>query len=204
MQELGWGRILILQTVSLYDGEPWALDNGAYKAWRNGNPFDGSAFLDRVEAFAEWAPWPPDFLVLPDIHRGGLASLMESVRWAPEINTEWSFALAVQDGMGEVDVDAALRDVGKQTSHLFLGGSDRFKSATKRWVEWGNDRGLKVHYGRCGTLAHGRNARFAKPDSIDSAFPLWEINRFEQLARLMADDDWQLELITRDRERITK
>jgi|TARA_R110000824_G_C15072032_1_gene663468 hypothetical protein len=198
LKDMGWGRMLIFRTVDLYDGEPWSLDNGAYKAWRNGVPFDGPAFLDRLEFFRAWAPWPPDFLVLPDIHRGGVASLVESVSWGPRLQGDWPLALALQDGMDAEDVSQVLGDLDG-VSTLFLGGSNAFKSKTKWWVDWGHERGLTVHYGRCGTLPHARNALYSQPDSLDSAFPLWHYDRFDQFSRILEDGDWQMELITRDK-----
>src|SRR5262249_44400269 len=58
-------------------GFPYAIDNGAWTAHVKGLPFDGEAFtglLDRLAAAA-------DFIVIPDIVAGGLASLAFSLSW---------------------------------------------------------------------------------------------------------------------------
>ena len=175
----GWGRVLIFDKVKLYDGEPWALDNGAYHFWRRGIAFDGHAFLDRIQKFKEWAVSVPDFLVLPDIHRGGFKSVLETAKWLPTIQgmaLGWPLYFAVQDGMRFVDLEPFAEEI----SGLFLGGSDRFKAETRKWVLWGHENGLKVHYGRCSTPRKVKHAYATDCDSLDSAHPLWTKERWAE------------------------
>ena len=34
LKGLGWGRMRVLNMTKPFEGEPWALDNGAFGAWR--------------------------------------------------------------------------------------------------------------------------------------------------------------------------
>ena len=38
LKGLGWGRMRVLNMPQPFEGEPWALDNGAFGAWRGGRP----------------------------------------------------------------------------------------------------------------------------------------------------------------------
>ena len=54
----------------------YALDNGAFSSFINGTCFDVGAFLYSLKRVAN-----PDFVVIPDIVAGGLASLKYSTIW---------------------------------------------------------------------------------------------------------------------------
>src|SRR5205085_1885817 len=51
--------------------EPWFLDNGAFRAWMADRPFDAQAF---EACLPDAGARKPDFVVVPDIVGGGLAS----------------------------------------------------------------------------------------------------------------------------------
>jgi hypothetical protein len=61
---------------------------------------------------------------------------------------------------------------------LFIGGTLGFKAQVKQWVALGKKHGKPVHYGRAGVHHRIHDAYLAGCDSADSAFPLWEKNRF--------------------------
>lgn len=158
------------------EGDRYALDNGAYRDWRAGVPFDGDRFLARLERFRGRIPHGPDFLVCPDIVAGGMESLEMSLAWKEKLVYEgydWPLYLAVQDGMPCEDVESAL--VGFEG--LFLGGTSKFKLRAAEFSDVARDAGVCSHYGRCGTPAKVRHAREHGYDSIDSAFPLWKRDR---------------------------
>lgn len=193
IKSLGIGRCLIFRKVNLYENEPWLLDNGAFHFWLRDIPFDGDAFIDRLQMFREWATHPPDILVLPDIHRGGFESVLETAQWLPRVQAMdlgWPLYFAIQDGMDFVD----LEPYTDQVRGLFLGGSDRFKAHTGEWVRWGHDRGLKVHYGRCSTPRKVKHAIETNCDSLDSAHPLWERARWDAWVQAIQGCHPQLEL----------
>jgi hypothetical protein len=173
--------------------QPWALDNGAFKAWRGGEPFDGAAFLDVVRR-SHGAP--PDFVVCPDIVAGGAASLALSLGWARILAPfRLPLALVVQDGMGEPEVLAALG--AHPFVALFVGGSMSWKLRTgAAWVALAHAAGIACHVGRVGTGRRIAWARRIGADSVDSCLPLWSA---DNLARAVgAALSTQLEIWTEE------
>ena len=159
---------------------PWVFDNGAFKDWTAGVPFQTERYevaLDRL-AVSESRP---DFIVVPDVVSAGLESLRFSESWVERLS--WlglPMYLVVQDGMSEHDVRAALDPY----AGIFVGGSLEWKLRTApRWVEFAHLYGRRCHIGRMGTRERVRAARRWGADSIDSSLPLWaraNLNRFLQ------------------------
>lgn len=167
---------------------PYFLDNGAFRAWKAGTPFDGEAFLTAAKE-ARTLPVPPDFLVLPDIVAGGRESLAFSLAWLPAVFGWAPLYLCVQDGVTEQDME---RHVGK-IDGIFVGGTLEWKVATgAAWVRFAHANGLPCHVGRVGAANRVRWARRINADSIDSCLPLWSQ---DNLARFVAAlNDQQREL----------
>jgi len=113
--------------------------------------------------------------VAPDVVCGGLRSLEFSLAWLARL-PPWPWYLAVQDGMGVDDVEAAIH----LFDGIFLGGSDDFKWTARYWCDLAHAHGKKFHFARAGTLKKVTFARRIGADSCDSAFPLWSMRRFEQ------------------------
>lgn len=158
---------------------PYAFDNGAFKDWVAGKPFDVAAYeaaLEKVRA----DPGRPDFLVVPDIVAGGLESLRFSLSWVDRL---WGVAplyLVVQDGMSEADV---LPELGP-FSGVFVGGSPAWKHRTAEdWVRFAHAHGLRCHIGRMGTEKKARAALRWGADSIDSCTPLWSETNLRNFLR---------------------
>jgi hypothetical protein len=111
----------------------------------------------------------PDFVVVPDLVAGGLASLTWSAFWRDSVPGEFRAYLAVQDGMTATDVVPHLA----RYDGIFIGGSLRWKLATGgAWAEVARRHGLGCHIGRVGTAARVHWARSIGATSIDSALPL--------------------------------
>ncbi|TDN58998.1 hypothetical protein [Paraburkholderia sp. BL10I2N1] len=72
-----WRLLVSAKGAHRPEGMRYALDNGAWTAYQQGEPFDELAFMSVVEKLGEGADW----IVLPDIVQGGLASLEYSLRW---------------------------------------------------------------------------------------------------------------------------
>lgn len=153
LRAMGAEGVRLLATpeqLSRYAGTPplaYALDNGAWSAHVNGRPFDGAAYaaaLDRLGPLADW-------IALPDIVCGGLASLDLSLSWVARVEQcRRPMLLVVQDGMTPDVVDAAI-GLGAGVG-LFVGGSTRWKLDTL--LEWGalaRRRGCILHVGRVNT-----------------------------------------------------
>jgi hypothetical protein len=58
LRALGSWRMWIARRPARYDGEPWGLDNGAYRCHLAGRPFDEAGYLRRLErAHAAGVPY---------------------------------------------------------------------------------------------------------------------------------------------------
>lgn len=103
---------------------PYALDNGAFGAYRSGRPWDASAFVTHLErAYA--AAIRPLWVVVPDVVANREATIARWSFWSEHIRATYDFplAFAVQDGMTPGDVPTGA-DV------VFVGGSTDWKRAT--------------------------------------------------------------------------
>lgn len=179
LRKLRWGRMFVDRAPTPYPFEPWGFDNQAFIAWRNGLPWDESAYLQRL-ATACNVPSDPYMAIVPDIVAAGLHSLDFSLKWRTGALREidWPWYLAVQDGMQVADVEPHLH----LFSGVFLGGSDRFKSTAYRWRVLAHKHRLKFHYGRASTPRKLVSAHRCGADSCDSAFPLWTVGRMRTFA----------------------
>jgi hypothetical protein len=166
---------------------PWFLDNGAYKDFKAGRPFDGAQFRRAFERLAE-AP-APDFIVVPDIVAGGSASLDLSCEWWLEVDelarSTWGAEVqryvAVQDGMSREDILGAigLVEYGHRGG-IFIGGSTDWKFAAAPGIILEAHRaGVPVHIGRIGSGKRIVYARAIGADSVDSCIPLRERRKRE-------------------------
>lgn len=177
LQRLGWGRMVIDTRIKPYPGEPWGFDNGAFRDWKNGKPFDEDAFLRRLDmAYGIGCPY---LAVVPDIVAGGERSLEFSLRWLDKLPPDWPWYLAVQDGMKLDQVEQVIQHF----AGIFLGGSNRFKATAWYWKQLAHKHGKKFHYARAGTPRKLEIVKEIKPDSLDSAFLLWISYRLEQFTR---------------------
>src|SRR5690606_25949222 len=93
---------------------PYALDNGAFSAWTNGQPWDEAAFLGTVE-IASRHPNAPLWVAVREVVADGDATLKSCGAWAPRLREYGGpLAVAVQDGMTPevVPADADVSFVG--------------------------------------------------------------------------------------------
>lgn len=163
---------------------PWFLDNGAFRDFKAGRPFDGDAFRAMFERTAA-AP-APDFVVAPDVVEGGRASLDFSLEWVWELRElnaatwpgdEVPIYCAVQDGMSAADVHEAI----EWFDGIFVGGSTDWKlAATPGIVRECNLAGdVPVHVGRLGSGRRITYGRIVGAASADSCIPLREQRKLE-------------------------
>jgi len=159
--------------ITPYPSEKWCADNGAYSDYLKKRPFNENRYLRYLEKLVRFEP--PQFGVLPDIVADGLRSLEYSIDWFVKGKLpKFSWYLALQDGMSVTDVESCI----DLFDGLFIGGTTRFKSEVYMWVQLGHRHNKPVHFGRAGIHQRLHEARRAKCDSADSAFPLWERERF--------------------------
>ncbi|HFK2002914.1 TPA: hypothetical protein ACGW3W_002209 [Pseudomonas aeruginosa] len=143
MRSAGW-RLLISAAGALRtEGfQRYALDNGAWSAFQQGTTFDELAFGRALEKVGERADW----VVLPDIVAGGMASLAFSLKWLDRLQGfPQTLLLAVQDGMEPDDV----RELLNPAVGIFLGGSTEWKLKTmEAWGILARRRNCYLHVGR--------------------------------------------------------
>lgn len=164
-QQYGWGEMVTPREWP--PTRPYALDNGAFSAWRAGRSFDEDRFQRTVAAADDW-PVRPDFIVAPDIVGGGERSLDYSLSWVERIHI-CPVYLAVQPGMTP-DMVMPLVD---PFAGLFVGGGTKWAFQTgEGWAALAHGSGLQCHVGRVGTARRVRWAHMAGVDSIDSCQPL--------------------------------
>ena len=120
---------------------PYALDNGAFPAWVNGEPWDRDGFLALVARAAK-SGQAPLWVVVPDAVGDRSATLALWGEWAPRLSTYgWPLAFAVQDGMSAADVPS-------EASVVFVGGTTAWKWRTL--ADWCSAF-PRVHVGRVNT-----------------------------------------------------
>jgi hypothetical protein len=140
-------------------------DNGAWADFQGGRSFDEDAY----ERFLGWleSQKPPDWIVLPDIVAGGVASLALSSRYLNRcLSLSPLVLVAVQDGMCGNDLAPLVgREVG-----IFLGGSTEWKLAKMReWGEFCAERGIHYHVARVNSIKRMSQAISCGADSIDGS-----------------------------------
>ncbi|APA90252.1 hypothetical protein BJG93_34635 (plasmid) [Paraburkholderia sprentiae WSM5005] len=162
MKEAGWHMLLSPKGSSLRsEGMPYALDNGAWTAYQQGQPFDEGSFLRAVDLVGERAEW----IVLPDVVQGGMASLEFSLAWKERLRgIPTKVLIAVQDGV-------QLEDVAHELSPavgIFIGGSTEWKEATAgAWGSLARRRNCHLHVGRVNTVRRIKICAAAGANSID-------------------------------------
>lgn len=169
-------------------------DNGAFVDWRKGESFDSMRFERDLRAM-RFTGERPDFIVLPDVVAGGMASLRFSLDWLSDVlftdatyfdgeESGMVYYLAVQDGMTPADIpDSVWPHIGG----LFVGGTVEWKEETmSQWAELAHANGVKCHVGRVGTARRVAMAKAAGVDSIDSCLPMWSDENFSKFTTALA------------------
>jgi hypothetical protein len=184
LRDAGWGLLVSRAGAWRTEGfDRYVLDNGAWADFQAGRAFDEDAFeqlIDRLGAGADW-------IVLPDIVAGGIASLALSTRWLNRCLSVCPMALiAVQDGMQEPDLAPLVgRSVG-----IFLGGSTEWKLANMlRWGRFCAERGVYYHVARVNTERRVWLAAAAGADSIDGSSATRYAVTLPMLDRAMKQQD---------------
>ena len=187
-QEHGWGQMYIYCPVRPYPGEPWGFDNGAYLDWRNGKSFDEKRYVDALDA-AQDCGITPYLAVVPDLVARGRESLDFSLGWLSRLPSSWPWYLAVQDGMEFRDIEPVVH----LFDGLFLGGTDAFKKQAQDWCNFAHVNGKRFHYARAGTERKIQHALNVGVDSLDSAFPLWTMERIRRMEFIVNGGNPRLE-----------
>ena len=162
-----WRLMVSARGVLRHEGFRYALDNGAWTAFQNGEAFDVAAFERALRLLGPGA----DFIVLPDIVMGGLASLALTRLWLKRLRHRKALRgvtllVAVQNGMEPRHVRRLL---GPKVG-VFVGGDTDWKEATMAmWAELAHSRGAYCHVGRVNTVRRVRLCNIAGVDSWDGS-----------------------------------
>lgn len=143
MRENGWGLLVSAKGVLRTEGfKNYMLDNGAWTAYQQGEPFDERAFYKAFDLLGEGA----NMVVVPDIVAGGLRSLDLSFKWLDRLEgIPGKLLIPVQDGMVPDDV----RDLLSPTTGIFVGGSSAWKEKTANsWGQLARRRACHLHIAR--------------------------------------------------------
>lgn len=181
----GWGEMYIYTPPRKENFHRSGFDNGAWLDAVNERPFDEKRYRDALDRATDM-PSLPYLAVVPDLVAGGRESLDFSMGWLDKLPTGWPWYLAVQDGMEIWEVEEVLH----LFDGLFLGGTDKFKNETAEdWKNVAFIGGKRFHYARAGTERKVKHAIRIGADSLDSAFPLWTIERMRRMEYLV--NDWR-------------
>lgn len=167
----GWRLMISARGVLRDEGFPYALDNGAWTAFQRQEPFDVQAFERAVKLFGPRADW----IVLPDIVMGGVASLDMSLAWLKKLRRRVTlrharFVIAVQNGM---EAKTLIRRIGRWIGPkvgIFVGGDTEWKLETMSlWARLAHSRNAICHVGRVSTARRIRLCEAAGVDSFDGS-----------------------------------
>jgi len=149
-------------------GTPYLVDNGVYQAAMQGEEWSADVWVDLLDRVAEH-PWPPDFVVLPDVYNDAEATLERHRRHVDEVLSRGlPPAAVIQPGM---DVKTQLQLVDRIGAAVaFVGGDNRWKRAVgEDIVREAHDLGLAVHIGNPGVPGGLEWAQRIDADSVDTA-----------------------------------
>lgn len=139
----------------------YALDNGAFSAYKNNEPWNEKRFITLIKKYPDY-----DFVVAPDIVCGGGLSLSRSLDYVGKI--PGPLYLAVQDGMNAATVTRFLDSF----DGIFIGGSIPWKFSTAQmWADIAHLAKKKCHAGRVGTWEGLVHMHCCGVDSIDTTTP---------------------------------
>ena len=167
LRNAGWRLLVSAKGVHRNEGFPYAIDNGAWTAHTQGQPFDAEAFIKVVNYLGADA----DFVVAPDVVCGGPGSLALSLQWLPWLRDRTArVLLPVQDGMEDADISPFL----SPTVGIFIGGSTIpplvwKESTAQRWARLAREHGAHCHMGRVNTRRRITICALAGVDSFDGS-----------------------------------
>lgn len=185
LRERGHGRLIASNCwKNPIDGLVYGIDNGAFAAWTNGEPFPEQAFLKMLAKVPR--DRPPFMAVCPD-KVAAPDSLAFSRRWRQRLERlgyGWlPWYLAVQDGMGLDEISRELRS--GRWAGLFVGGTRTWKRATAAaWIDLAHQHGRPCHVGMVPALADLLWAEAIGADSVDSTS--WARNDRHQVLDALA------------------
>lgn len=149
-------------------GAPYIVDNGVYQATMRDKRWQFTEWVELLDKVVEH-PFPPDFVVLPDVYNDAEATLERHRRHIDAVHDRGLRPASVlQPGM-DVETQIRLADrIGAGV--VFVGGENRWKRAVgDEIVRDAHDRNMAVHIGNPGVPGGLRWAQRIGADSVDTA-----------------------------------
>lgn len=149
-------------------GSAYIVDNGIYAATKNGEEWHPERWHDLLDTVASH-PWPPDFVVLPDVYADAEATLERHREHIDAVLSRgFRPAAVMQPGMDE-EVQVRLADrIGADV--IFVGGPNRWKRTMgEQVVDAAHNRDMAVHVGNPGVPGGLRWACRIGVDSLDTS-----------------------------------
>lgn len=149
-------------------GAPYIVDNGEYQAMRRGEEWDVDEWLEVLDV-AAGLPFPPDFVVLPDVYNDAEATLARHREHIDAVRSRGLRpAAVVQPGMDAATQVRLAEQIGAGV--VFVGGDNRWKRAVgEDIVSEAHQRGMAVHVGNPGLPGGLEWAQGIGVDSVDTS-----------------------------------
>lgn len=127
---------------------PWILDNGAFAAYRDNEPWCADDFAECLGRIPSM-PREPEFVILPDVVTDPNATERRAKKWASLINHRTAYPC--QNGISPEDAVALADETDSDV--LFIGGTVEWKrKRAAEFVTAAHESGLDCHIGRPGDL----------------------------------------------------
>lgn len=149
---------------------PYILDNGAFRAYKRGEPWDVDGFVNRLNELSEM-PRDPDFVVLPDVVSDSGKTNERAEVWAERIDHRLAFP--VQDGHTPVSAVNHAEKIGADV--IFVGGTVEWKQRNaEAFVEQAHEHDLECHVARPSNVTWVRDLGCDSVDTMSYAAGAWE------------------------------
>lgn len=158
-------RLMISAEHWGYPFTRYAVDNGAWTDYIKGRQFNHMRFLKVLEKIKQ-QEIQPDFIVLPDIVRGGIKSFELSKSYLDVADNHPCY-FSIQDG---ITPEMITPDIIEVVNGFFIGGSNVWKwRVMNEWVTFAHEHRKKIHVGKIGTLRDFLKCSAALVDSADGS-----------------------------------
>lgn len=149
-------------------GTPYIVDNGVFQAAMKGEQWKANVWIDLLDKVAEH-PWPPDFVVLPDVYNDADATLERHRKYIGDVlDRGLPPAAVIQPGLDETVQIKLADEIGAKVA--FVGGENRWKRANgHEIVAEAHKRDMAVHIGNPGVPGGLEWAQRIDADSVDTA-----------------------------------